>query len=151
MVPEVDRVYVNERRSDPKDEYDSPIVQLVLSPHPDDSCDAMCFGYEYSGNTPPDEEYSVFQQLADAWNHRVDWTADELAAIATLGKLQDLSLRQILRQALRLYQVHVIRTHAGETCVWLGDSKRASEFLPLRNCNYEEMFGCSPKTSETKD
>lgn len=41
--------------------------QLVLSPHEGDPCDAACFGSEWSGS-PPDEEEAFFKELAKAWN-----------------------------------------------------------------------------------
>jgi len=56
------------------------------------------------------------------------WTDEELTVIAQLAFWQELSTHQVFRQALRLYQLHVERTKAGETCVWSGDAQRAREF-----------------------
>jgi len=54
------------------------------------------------------------------------WTDEELTVIAQLAFWQELSTHQVFRQALRLYQLHIERTKAGETCVWSGDAQNAT-------------------------
>jgi len=58
-----------------------------------------------------------------------NWNDREKAVIAELSASQELTAHQVLRQALRLYQVHVERLKAGETCTWSGDEQRAAEFV----------------------
>lgn len=58
----------------------------------------------------------------------LDWTKEEQAAIEGLCKSQGLSEKALLRQALRLYQMHQHRLEAGETCHYSGDAERAREF-----------------------
>ena len=53
--------------------------------------------------------------------------AEELA-IRTLMGMQELNRKQILQQALRLYQQHIYRLRDGETCTWSGDAQRVAEF-----------------------
>lgn len=72
-IPE--QLYVNVLSLDPKDEYDQPPSMLVLSPHQDDSCDAVCFGYQHQGSIPDDEE-EAFNKLADRFN-----AVDDLAML----------------------------------------------------------------------
>lgn len=57
-----------------------------------------------------------------------NWTAREQEVIAELGKMQELSTQQVLKQALRCYQMTVIRQRDGETCIWSGDAQLAREF-----------------------
>jgi hypothetical protein len=56
------------------------------------------------------------------------WNAREEAAICKLALSQELTTDQVLRQALRLYEIHIERNKAGETCVWSGDAERIAEF-----------------------
>lgn len=58
----------------------------------------------------------------------LNWTTEEQAAIDSLCKSQDLSTQALMRQALRLYQMHQHRLEAGETCHYSGDAARAAEF-----------------------
>lgn len=52
----------------------------------------------------------------------------EWAAVAQIGADQELSTRAVLRQAVRLYQLHHDRLKAGETFSWSGDEQRAKDF-----------------------
>jgi len=63
-----EKLYVHVTSRDPSDEYDNPPSQLVLSPHPDDSCDAVAFGYEHHNGQIPDEETRLFHLLANLYN-----------------------------------------------------------------------------------
>jgi hypothetical protein len=58
----------------------------------------------------------------------LEWSEQEKAAIAELAQQRDLSDMGVLRNALRLYQLHAVRLAAGETCTWSGDRQRAREF-----------------------
>lgn len=64
------KLYVHILRRDPSDEYDYPRSQLCLSPHPDDPCDAVCFGYEFHGRESEDER-QLFELLAALYNHEM--------------------------------------------------------------------------------
>jgi hypothetical protein len=55
-------------------------------------------------------------------------TEPELKVIRQIGADQELSDRAVMRQALRLYQLHHARLKAGETVRWSGDAARAAEF-----------------------
>ncbi|MBD3762594.1 MAG: transcriptional regulator [Rhizorhabdus sp.] len=57
-----------------------------------------------------------------------DWTPVERGVLGLLAAEQDLSQFGILRQALRLYQMHHRRLKNGETVSWSGDAARAREF-----------------------
>lgn len=52
----------------------------------------------------------------------------EWAAVAQIGADQELSTSAVLRQAVRLYQMHLYRLKAGETLSWSGDEQRAKDF-----------------------
>lgn len=58
-------------------------------------------------------------------------SAREMAALDELAKEQDLSKTQVLRQALRMYQLIVLRTKAGERLHFSGDQKRAALFVGI--------------------
>lgn len=53
---------------------------------------------------------------------------DEKTAVLELCRLTDLSPGAVIRQALRLYQMHTIRLQQGETVTWSGDAQRLAEF-----------------------
>ena len=55
-------------------------------------------------------------------------SAEEAEAIARLAADAQLSEEAVLRQALRLYQLHVRRLKEGETVTWSGDEARARAF-----------------------
>lgn len=55
-------------------------------------------------------------------------TADERSAIRDLCKQKELSCEAVMRQALRLYQLHDTRIMAGETITWSGDAQRVADF-----------------------
>ena len=57
-----------------------------------------------------------------------NWTPEEREVIKNLAVQQDLSPMGVVRQALRLYQHHLHRLEAGETCTYSGDAQRAREF-----------------------
>ena len=57
------------------------------------------------------------------------WTKQELKVMADLAKEKDMSELAILRQALRMYQMHVQRLKDGETCTYSGDALLAREFV----------------------
>ncbi len=59
---------------------------------------------------------------------RVGWSPDEREAIKNLAIDQRLSIVGVIRQAVRLYQLHMKRLKNGETCTWSGDEARANEF-----------------------
>lgn len=54
------------------------------------------------------------------------WTEQELEAINQLAKELDLTPSQVLRQALRFYQLHHHRISQGETFSYSGDAERAA-------------------------
>lgn len=58
----------------------------------------------------------------------MEWTSEEVAAIAELAKQQDVSPKVIIRQAVRLYQLHNKRLADGETASYSGDAQRARDF-----------------------
>lgn len=99
-----------------------------------DHCDddykykAACSGLRYLNPEPCGE---VSEILVDGkwWPVHPKWTDREKAVIAELSASQELTAHQVMRQALRLYQVHVERLNAGETCAWSGDANRAAEFM----------------------
>lgn len=55
-------------------------------------------------------------------------THEERVALDDLAKKQELSLEAVMRQALRLYQMHTLRLREGETVTWSGDAQRMAEF-----------------------
>jgi hypothetical protein len=66
-------------------------------------------------------------------------TDEERAAIRELAAEQELSEQAVMRQALRLYQLHHVRLKAGETMNFSGDAERAAEFagVPLPSLEVE--------------
>lgn len=52
----------------------------------------------------------------------------EAAALHRLSAKQNLPQDRVLVQALRLYQDHLNKLEAGETCTWSGDAQRAYDF-----------------------
>lgn len=57
-----------------------------------------------------------------------NWSEEELTAIAELCAEKDLSQMQLLRCALRHYQLTEHRLKSGETVTWSGDAQRAADF-----------------------
>ena len=55
----------------------------------------------------------------------------EMAALDALAAEKDLSKTQVMRQALRLYQLVSHRTAAGERMFFSGDEQRHIEFIGL--------------------
>jgi predicted transcriptional regulator len=55
----------------------------------------------------------------------------EMAVLDALAAEKDLSKTQVMRQALRLYQLVSIRTAAGERMFFSGDEQRQIEFIGL--------------------
>ena len=58
----------------------------------------------------------------------VNWTGEEREVIKNLALEHHMPIRGIIRQAMRLYQFHIERLKAGETCSYSGDAQRAREF-----------------------
>lgn len=56
-------------------------------------------------------------------------TDREMAALESLAGSKGMSKTQIMRQALRLYQLVCVRTDAGERLFFEGDDKRRAEFF----------------------
>lgn len=56
------------------------------------------------------------------------WTEEELKVISNLSASHDISPMGVIRQALRLYQMHDKRLADGETCTYSGDAGRARKF-----------------------
>lgn len=52
----------------------------------------------------------------------------EVERVEKMMETQGLSFSALVRQALRLYDVHLARLEAGETMTWSGDAKRQAEF-----------------------
>lgn len=67
-----------------------------------------------------------------------DWTEEEQAAILDLMEKMDLSFMGVLRQSVRLYQLHTKRIADGETVSWSGDEDRMMDFSGYSN-NSPEM------------
>lgn len=61
----------------------------------------------------------------------LNMSAREMAALTELAEWHDMSKTQVMRQALRLYQLVNIRVRAGERLYFSGDEKRAIEFVGL--------------------
>jgi hypothetical protein len=59
---------------------------------------------------------------------KVNWKPEEREAIRNLAIEQEMGTGAVLRQALRLYQMHHHRLRAGETCHWSGDAQRMQDF-----------------------
>lgn len=53
----------------------------------------------------------------------------EMTILEQLAAEQELSKTQLMKQALRLYQLIIVRRNAGETIYFSGDEKRAIEFI----------------------
>lgn len=62
-------------------------------------------------------------------------SAEEAEAISILAADAQLSEEAVLRQGLRLYQLHVRRLKQGETVTWSGDEARARAFAGPLNGN----------------
>lgn len=56
------------------------------------------------------------------------WTDAEKAAIKELATSHGISPGAVLRQAVRLYQLHHKRLSDGETCTYSGDVQRIRQF-----------------------
>jgi Ribbon-helix-helix protein, copG family len=56
-------------------------------------------------------------------------TDEEMAAVDQLADEADMSKTAVLRQALRLYQLVVLRAKDGETLHFSGDPQRALQFI----------------------
>ena len=61
----------------------------------------------------------------------LNMTAREMAALTELAEHHDMSKTQVMRQALRLFQLVNMRVRAGERLYFSGDEKRAIEFVGL--------------------
>lgn len=61
----------------------------------------------------------------------LNMSAREMGALTELAEWHDMSKTQVMRQALRLYQLINIRVRAGERLYFSGDEKRAIEFVGL--------------------
>ena len=61
----------------------------------------------------------------------LNMSAREMAALTELAEWHDLSKTQVMRQALRLYQLVHVRIRAGERMFFSGDEMRAIEFVGL--------------------
>lgn len=59
---------------------------------------------------------------------KVEWKAEEREAIKNLAVELDMPASAVIRQAVRLYQLHHHRLANGETCHWSGDEQRARDF-----------------------
>ena len=57
----------------------------------------------------------------------MDWTPQEKAVIVEIAAVYDISETDVLRCALRHYQIYYVRESAGEKCVWSGDVQRARD------------------------
>lgn len=57
-----------------------------------------------------------------------NWNIEEIATIRDMARKQGLSVAQLTRQAMRLYQHHQARLEAGETVHYSGDAERARAF-----------------------
>lgn len=69
------------------------------------------------------------QDFRQAYREQLELLSQkEWAAVAQIGADQELSTRAVLRQAVRLYQLHHDRLKAGETFSWSGDEQRAKDF-----------------------
>ncbi len=55
----------------------------------------------------------------------------EMAVLSHLAEEQEMSKTQLLKQALRFYQLVTRRAAQGETFCFSGDEKRAVEFVGL--------------------
>lgn len=61
----------------------------------------------------------------------LNMSAKEMAALTEMAEWHDMSKTQVMRQALRLYQLINIRVRAGERLYFSGDEQRAIEFVGL--------------------
>jgi len=69
------------------------------------------------------------QDFRQAYREQLELLSQkEWAAVAQIGADQELSTSAVLRQAVRLYQMHLYRLKAGETLSWSGDEQRAKDF-----------------------
>lgn len=59
------------------------------------------------------------------------WSEREKQVILYLCSAQELSETALLRQALRLYELHYERVKAGERVFWSGDAQRQKDFADL--------------------
>ncbi len=55
----------------------------------------------------------------------------EMAVVDQIASDQGMSKTQVLRQALRIYQMTLFRLAAGETMHWSSDQQRAVEFVGI--------------------
>lgn len=62
------------------------------------------------------------------WNNMVLLQPDEWAVAKTLAEQKGMTVEGVMRQALRLYQMHDKRLSDGETCTYSGDAERARRF-----------------------
>lgn len=68
--------------------------------------------------------------MADA-TMTLNMSAREMAALTEIAEWHGMSKTQVMRQALRLYQLINVRVRAGERLYFSGDEKRAIEFVGL--------------------
>jgi hypothetical protein len=62
------KLYPNIIDAEGRDEYDPGWCQMVLSPYVDDPADAVVYGEQHIGSTPPVEEIEFFSRLSALWN-----------------------------------------------------------------------------------
>lgn len=55
----------------------------------------------------------------------------EMEVLTQLAEEQDLTKTQLMRQALRLYQLVHVRLRAGERLIFSGDEPRTAEFIGI--------------------
>lgn len=68
--------------------------------------------------------------MADA-TMTLNLPAREMEVLTQLAKEQDLTKTQLMRQALKLYQLVHVRLKAGERLIFSGDEQRTAEFIGI--------------------
>lgn len=69
--------------------------------------------------------------MATATTMTLNMSEKEMAALDAMASDKDVSKTQIMRQALRLYQLVDKRIKAGEKLMFSGDKQRVIEFVGL--------------------
>lgn len=77
---------------------------------------------------------------------------EEWAVVEEIAHQQEFSVSAALRQAVRLYQLHMDRIRSGETVTWSGDAERAREFAgPLATPPVEESSQGAGEVWKSRD
>lgn len=107
-----------ERRIEPM-EVDAPIHEAPASVEPVGGVSYAVYESAVKGRQDFRAAYKAQRDLL---------SAKEWQVVEQIGRDAELSISAVLRQSVRLYQLHCDRLKAGETFSWSGDEQRLKDF-----------------------